>query len=172
MISGDESAVPVIWTIGYGAWPVTTRAERMLAALRRSGVTRLIDTRHSPCASDTDRGRPYGPRPWHLQSGDAGIVGLLKSVGIGYEWIVELGNPQKRDPKMTILRAHLADPAGGWPVLRGLERLAEVVQEEGEVIALLCACEDARSCHRTVIARALAERWFDGKLEIREVEKS
>jgi hypothetical protein len=37
-------------------------------------------------------------------------------------------------------------------------------------VALLCACADADRCHRTVIARALAERDFDGRLILREVK--
>jgi Protein of unknown function, DUF488 len=164
-------APPVLWTVGYGAWPPATRAKSLVASLARAGVTRLIDTRHSPCASDSDPHRPYGPRAWHLQAGDAGIVALLASAGIGYEWIVELGNPQKRDPEMRILRAHLADRTGDWPVHRGLERVAEIVRRPGETAALLCACADARSCHRTVIAKALSEMWVGGDLEIRDVSR-
>ena len=38
-------------------------------------------------------------------------------------------------------------------------------------LALLCACADADRCHRTVIARALAERAFEGRLILREVKR-
>jgi hypothetical protein len=158
-----------LWTVGYGAWPAAVRAERLVAALVRRGVTRLVDVRLSPSAATPEPRRPYGPKPWNLQAGRAGIVGLLDPAGIAYDWIVELGNPQRQDPAMAILRAHLADPGGGWPVHRGLVRLAEVARRPGEVVALLCACADVRTCHRTVIAQALNERHLSGDLVIRDV---
>lgn len=158
-----------LWSVGYGAWSAPVRAERLVAILGRRGVTRLIDVRLSPCAASPEPLRPYGPRPWNLQAPPAGIVTLLAPAGIAYEWIVELGNPQRQDPAMTILRAHLADPGGGWPVHRGLDRLAGRVRESGAVVALLCACAAARTCHRTLIAGALSERHFAGDLVLREV---
>jgi hypothetical protein len=160
-----------LWTVGYGAWPAPTRAERLVEALVSRGVTRLVDVRLSPAASDPSPGRPYGPKPWNLQAGGAGIAGLLAPVGIAYEWLVELGNPQRQDPEMAILRAHLADPDGDWPVHRGLARLADRVREPGEVVALLCACSDARTCHRTAVARALGDRHFGGRLVLRDVKE-
>lgn len=155
-----------LWLIGYGGWPAARRPSGLVEALRSRGVTRLIDVRLSPCASDPVEGRPYGPRPWNLQAGRAGLVGLLEAAGIAYEWIVELGNPQRRDPKMAVLRSHLAEPRGDWPVHRGLARLASRVERPGEVVALLCACEDWRTCHRTLVARALSDRHFGGTLPL------
>lgn len=158
-----------VWTVGYGAWPVARRAAGLVAALVGCGITRLIDVRLNPCASDPAPGRPYGPKPWNLQAGAAGLVGLLAEADVAYEWLVELGNPQRQDPEMTVLRAHLADAEGGWPVHRGLERLAGRVRTPGERVALLCACADAEHCHRTAVARALSERHFGGRLAIRDV---
>ena len=152
---GSDRREATLWIVGYGGWPVSVRAGRLVEALSGRGVTRLVDVRLNPSASDVKPGR-YGPKPWTLQAGRAGIVGLLGDGGIAYEWLVELGNPQRHDPSMAVLRDHLADPDGGWPVHRGLERLAELVRRPGEVVALLCACADYRTCHRTVIARALA----------------
>ncbi len=160
-----------IWTVGYGLWPVKDRAHKLIAALKAHSITKLVDVRLAPCASDPSPGRPYGPKPWNLQAGREGLVGLLKDAGIAYEWLVELGNPQRLDPEMTILRAHLADREAGWPVHRGLERLAEVVRTPGERVAILCACESAAKCHRTVIAQALRERLFDGRLTVRDIGK-
>jgi hypothetical protein len=158
----------VLWTTGYGAWPVAIRAERLVKALVECGITRLVDIRLSPSASDIRPGR-YGPKPWTLQAGRSGIVGLLREAGIHYEWLVELGNPQRQDPAMALLRTHLADPNGGWPVHRGLERLAARVDAPGEVVAVLCACADYRQCHRTLIAQALSGRYYAGGLVIRDV---
>jgi hypothetical protein len=157
-----------LWTIGYGTWPSPVRAERMVSALVAEGITRLVDVRLNPCASAVKPGR-YGPKPWTLQTGNAGIAGLLAPAGIAYEWLAELGNPQRQDRAMAILRAHLADPGGDWPVHRGLDRLWALVEQPGERVALLCACADARACHRTVIAQALGARAFAGGLVIRDI---
>ncbi len=163
----EEPPMPTaaVWTVGYGAWPTARRAERLVEALSSRGVTRLVDVRLNPCASAVKPG-PYGPKPWTLQTGAAGIASTLNAAGIAYEWLVELGNPQRHDRSMTILRAHLADVKGDWPVHRGLVRLATLVQTSGDVVALLCACADYHACHRTLIARALAHLHFDGALEI------
>jgi hypothetical protein len=155
-----------LWTVGYGAWPVATRARRLEEILKGAGITLLADVRLNPCASDPVPGRPYGPKAWSLQAGDAGIAALAREAGIAYEWLVELGNPQRQDPTMSILRAHLADPAGGWPVHRGLARLADRLREPGARVAILCACGDWRPCHRTAVAEALRAGPFGGDLAI------
>lgn len=169
MPDDPATTAPTIWTVGYGGWPTSVRAERLVAALLERGVTRLIDVRLNPCASGVKEGR-YGPKPWTLQAGRSGIVGLLEPARIAYEWMAELGNPQRHDPTMAVLREHLDGPDGAWPVNRGLERLAERLRRPGEVVALLCACADSRACHRTLIARALADRTFDGRLIVRDVK--
>jgi len=163
----------VLWTVGYGAWPAGVRAARLVAALAGRGVTRVVDVRLNPCASDPGGGARYGAKPWTLQAGPgpAGIAGLLAGAGIAYDWLVELGNPQRRDRRMAVLRAHLADPPGGWPVHRGLDRLAALVRAEPAGIALLCACARADACHRAVIAGALAGRHFGGELDVCEVKE-
>ena len=159
-----------LWTVGYGAWPAPVRADRLISALVDAGVTLLADVRHAPCSSDPDPARPYGPKSWNLQAtADSGLVSLLSRAGIRYEWLVELGNPQRRDPSMSIHRAHLADSAGNWPVHRGLALLAERVRGPGASVAILCACDDFRTCHRSLIARELADRHFGGALEIAEI---
>jgi hypothetical protein len=88
----------------------------------------------------------------------SGIVTLLRGAGIEYRWLVELGNPQKTDPGMEVLRAHLSDPAGDWPVHRGLEILRRLVVDERRRCCLLCACETYEGCHRKVIAEAFRNR--------------
>lgn len=169
-MDGREEVTRSLWSVGYNAWQAPVRAGRLVGALLDRGVNLVIDVRLNPCGSDAEEGRRYGPKPWTLQPGDAGIVGLLRAAGIAYEWSVELGNPQRRDRKMAVLRGHLADPEGDWPVHRGLDRLADAVRRLGAEVALLCACADADRCHRTLIARALAERAFGGRLVLREVK--
>ena len=129
----------------------------------------MIDVRLNPCASNPKPGSPYGPKPWNLQAGRSGLADLLAEAGICYSWMVELGNPQRQDHDMAVLRDHLDDSTGNWPVHRGLERLAALLRAGGATYALLCACGDGRSCHRTVVANALNARHFAGTLALREV---
>jgi hypothetical protein len=132
----------------------------LLRRLVSAGVTLLIDTRHSPCASQLEPAHHYGPRDWHLQPGASGIVSALALRGIDYLWLVELGNPQKTDPSMKVLREHLATDDSRWPVHRGLQILKDTLQRTGPC-ALLCACADHRICHRTVIAEAAHARFLE-----------
>ena len=145
-------------TLGYGRWPAKIRGPRLVQALKRARVELLVDIRHSPCASNLDPAHHYGPREWHVQPAGSGIVTLLQDAGVNYLWLVELGNPQKTDPEMEVLRAHLSDPAGGWPVHRGLEILRRLVLDERKRCCLMCACEKYEGCHRKVVAEAFVAR--------------
>ena len=168
-MDGREDVAHTLWTVGYNAWPAPVRAGRLVEALVGCGVTRLIDVRLNPCGSDAEEGRRYGPKPWTLQPGDAGIVGLLRGAGIAYDWFVELGNPQRRDRKMAVLRGHLDDPEGGWPVHRGLDRLADAVRLPGEA----WPCSAPAPTPFAATARSSRVPWpsvhFDGRLILREV---
>src|SRR5262245_25861681 len=143
-----------LFTIGFTS-PVSTRWQRLSDALRAARVDVLVDIRHSPCASDPDPDTKshYGPRAWNLQLPPDGIVNRLENAGISYLWLVELGNPQKRDPQMKILRHHLSQ-ADGWPVHRGLAMLRDRAIVKAQRCCLLCACEDYNTCHRRLIAEA------------------
>lgn len=155
-----------LFTLGYGSWPPARRVDRLVASLQDAGVRLLIDVRHSPCASQIDSLSNYGPRNWHLQAGaGAGFVGLLEKHGVEYRWLVELGNPQKNDPTMAILREHLVSADLRWPVNRGLELLRPLLTE-ARPAALLCACKDFRVCHRTLVAEAACQRFPALKIEI------
>jgi uncharacterized protein (DUF488 family) len=160
-----------LYTTGYGRWPTKQRLERLVRALRAAGVTTLVDIRHSPCPSNLDPASNYGPRDWHLLEAGRGLDGHLRRAGIDYLWLVELGNPQKTDPAMAVLRAHVAAADEAWPVNRGLAQLHQLVLAEGERVALLCACKDYDDCHRKVIAEALSQRFFGGALAIRELAR-
>jgi uncharacterized protein (DUF488 family) len=158
----------LLHTIGSGYWPVAKRVEAICDCLKRAGVELLIDARHSPCASQLDPGSQYGPREWNLQSGGNGIEQMLKSHGISYLWLVELGNPQKNDPGMAVLREQLASAHDRWPVNRGLQLLADTLSK-GKSCALLCACADYRHCHRTLIAEAARARFPKLNIEIKHL---
>src|SRR4051812_21780467 len=156
-----------LFTIGYERFK-SPGLERLVRELKRpeANVNLVIDTRHSPCSSNPKPHLQYGPKDWTLQDGDKGIAHHLGLAGIEYRWMVELGNPQKNDPEMTILRAHIASADERWPVNRGLKTLADFVREERNRCCLLCVCEDFHSCHRKAIAEALNERFFGGSLAV------
>ena len=158
-----------LFTLGYGRWPAKVRGPRLVDALRRARVGVLVDIRHSPCASSLDPAHHYGPRDWHIRPAGAGIVTLLRGAGVGYLWLVELGNPQKTDPEMEVLRAHLSDPGGGWPVHRGLEQLRRLVVDERRRCCLMCACEKYEGCHRRVVAEAFRARTATPAVNLVEV---
>lgn len=155
-----------LYTLGYGQWPTKHRIDRMVQALKDTGVTTLVDIRHSPCSASLDPTSNYGPRDWNLRMVDRGIAYYLEHEGIEYIWLVELGNPQKNDPDMGLLQDHIVSADEKWPVNRGLKLLHQFVQTEGKRCCLLCACKSYDECHRKVIAEALRDRFFAGELEI------
>jgi len=164
--------IHTLLTVGYGRWKETKqRMPRLLDALNAARVTTLVDIRHSPCAADPGTVGNYVAKPWNLQV-TGGIVPALKEIGIEYRWIVELGNPQKRDPGMAVLRTHIDANSEHWPVNRGLRMLANLVCDPGQQCCLLCACEEFARCHRSVSAEALSERYFSSTLEIIELGHS
>lgn len=154
-----------LYTTGYGVWKSANRMAGLISGLRNAGVTTLIDTRHSPCAAALDPGALYGPKEWNLQP-TGGIRDALAGAGIGYLWLVELGNPQKNDPAMQVLKWQLSDERGNWPIQRGLRLLADLVREQPHSCCLLCACEHYETCHRRLVAESLRERYFGGDLMV------
>jgi Protein of unknown function, DUF488 len=155
-----------LYTIGYGHWKDTKRRMRgMLSALKNAHITTLLDIRISPCASDPGDKGNYTARDWNLQV-SGGISHAMKEAGISYRWMVELGNPQKRDPDMAVLRSQIASGDSAWPVIRGLQSLQEMLRDEEQRYCLLCACGTFDECHRSIIADSLSERFFFGHLSI------
>ena len=170
-MDGREEGAQTLWTVGYNTWPAPVRAERMMGALVGRGVTRVIDVRLNPCGSDAEEGRRYGPKPWTLQPGTRGSSGSSARRGSpmtgSWNWAI----PSDAIARWRSFAGIWTTPKGagrciaawiGWPPPSG--------GRENEV-ALLCACADADRCHRTLIARALAERDFDGRLILREVQE-
>lgn len=154
-----------LYTIGYGGWPTSTRMEQLLAALKQASITTLIDIRHAPCAPNPPGHglERYQPKRWHLQPGGQGISAALEKMGIQYTWMVELGNPQKNDKLMTVMREQmdscdLRSPiANQWPVQRGLQLLREICACQNTVVCLLCECGKYSECHRKLVAEKTLE---------------
>lgn len=155
-----------LYTIGYRRWKTKQRLACMVQALQTAEITTLVDIRHAPCSSNLNPNSNYGPKDWTLQPEGSGVVDHLKCVGIEYIWLVELGNPQRNDENMTVLREHIDAEDEKWPVNRGLKILRELVQTKGKRCCLLCACDTYNGCHRKVIAETLHDRFFGSELEI------
>lgn len=145
-----------LFTIGYQRWPAKTRWARLLSTLKRASIELLIDVRHSPCSSNTDPSHNYGPRDWHVQAEDQGIVAGLRTAGIRYIWLVELGNPQKKDSEMRVLQSHVTDTSMEWPIHRGIWILKRLVLEEKKRTCLMCACKSYETCHRKLIVEVFS----------------
>jgi len=156
-------------TVGYGRWSAKSRWQRLVSALRSASVQLLVDIRLSPCSSNLDPTHHYGPRRWHVQGQGQGIADGLREAGIDYLWLVELGNPQKNDAEMQVLKEHLADTSREWPVHRGLKLLHRLAAEERRRCCLMCACKDYGSCHRRVIAERLVELAGEPRVVIKEL---
>ncbi len=105
-----------LFSLGYQRWPAPRRWERLTELLESEEEECLVDIRIAPCSSDTSPASNYGPKPWTLQAGSRGIAEGLRRLGIEYHWLPELGNPQKNDKQMRVLRKHLSQPEGNWPV--------------------------------------------------------
>ena len=168
MIGFRSRNMPTLFTVGYAAWKPAERLRGLIAAFKNAGVTVLIDVRHSPCSAALSGDSIYGPKPWNLQVA-GGIREALDAQGIRYVWMVELGNPQKNDPQMRILKAQLADEGADWPVHRGLRQLAALIGDNPVGCCILCACDKYDRCHRRLIAEAVRARHFGGALEIANV---
>lgn len=136
-------ALPDICTIGYEGAAV----EDLIGALKRAGVTRVLDIREAP----------YSKREEF--SGHA-LATALAAYGIGYTHIRELGNPPEgreaaRAGHMIafreVLNAHLDSKAGQDGLARALALAAE------EPVCLLCLEKSANHCHRSVVSARMRQ---------------
>ena len=162
-----------LYTIGYGKWATAKRIEKLQSTLVAAGVNTLVDIRHSPCASQLPPkgSKTYWPKPWHLQSSSSGIITELSKTSIDYRWIVELGNPQKNDRAMTILREHIESGDEIWPVNRGLKLLQKLLTDESRICCLMCVCPSYDVCHRKLIAETIVNKFPGGPTHIEDLSR-
>jgi len=132
-----------VFTIGYER----RTQEELVRELTEAGVTLLADVRELPLS----RRRGFSKTALALALGEAGI---------SYEHHRALGNPKPfRDAwksgdaaaGIAGYRSHLAGPSSA-----AVDALAGRVSHGG--VCLLCVEHDAASCHRRLLAEALAER--------------
>lgn len=130
-----------IWTIGYGG----RKPADFVELLRQTSVELVADVRLSPRGAMGSYTR--------AKSNDRGIQKLLGAGGIAYEWLPELGNPDRTDPLMTQFRTIVVPE---FPVRA--RRLLEWATSKR--ICLLCGCKLAIACHRSIITDWLrAQDW-------------
>ncbi|MGE0761316.1 MAG: DUF488 family protein [Pirellulaceae bacterium] len=125
-----------IWTIGYGGRQPT----EFNRILHEAGVELVADVRISPRGAMGSYTR--------AKSNDRGIQKLLSEVAIGYEWLPELGNPDRTDPRMAEFRQVIAPE---FP--RRCRRLVALAEQCRA--CMLCGCRVAASCHRAIIGEWL-----------------
>ncbi|GCF08089.1 DUF488 domain-containing protein [Dictyobacter arantiisoli] len=119
-----------VFTLGYAA----RKADEQLDKLMVDPSMILIDIRLSPKSRFHPRFR--GPA-------------LAQRFGNQYHHVRELGNLNYQDHALPIV---LADAPGGLS-------LVSFWMERGYPVCLLCACSNAASCHRSVVARLLQEKF-------------
>jgi uncharacterized protein (DUF488 family) len=118
----------ICYTVGYGQVVPDKAYERI------PGDVMVVDVRVNPYHA------------WH-QGHTAS--GLLKRFGVRYLGVPPLGNAG--------MRADTWEPISRGMAEHNLDGLADLLHS-GQSICLLCACADARRCHRRFIAEALQER--------------
>lgn len=125
------------FTIGYGGKKPTDFAN----LLKASGVKLVVDIRLKPH-------RAYMGIFAKAKTPDKGIEKLLASVGIGYVWLPELGNPflSENDWKEKYTKLLEAE---------GTERTEQLRALQEQAFCLLCAEKDFQNCHRLQVAEYL-----------------
>lgn len=121
-----------IYTLGHSRHPLAA----FLALLRDHQIDLVADT----------RGQPYSR--YNPQFNRAPFERALREAGLGYLWVGDALSGRPRDP-----RFRGPDGAVLWGELQSapefVERLEEVAAlARGRRLALVCAEEDPRRCHR------------------------
>lgn len=137
--SGKKRVSDTLYTVGYQGIP---EPEEMAALLLKHGVDVLVDIRERP------RGRKFLFDKKRLED----VQGPIKSAGLDYLHIIELGNPGRRTGV-----TRLKDEA------RGLALLSDEVR--GRVVAIMCICKEPEACHRSVVARKMSDRMPSLRIE-------
>lgn len=133
---------PVCCTVGYEGRSL----DELVACLAQEGVERVVDVRL----------RASSRRPGFAKTA---LSAALAAGGVGYLHLPLLGNPAENRAGFRS-----ADPSGARAVMRrrlateGREAMAALIRLAGaERLCLLCFEREESSCHRQVIAEALAE---------------
>jgi uncharacterized protein (DUF488 family) len=133
-----------IYTIGYGARDI----DAFIAALRRYGITYLIDVRSRPYS----RFKPEFSRE--------ALEARLREAGIRYVFMGDLlgGRPDDTDCYDAEGKVDYTKVSEKEFYLAGIERLAKA-QAQGLPVSLMCSEGKPEMCHRTkLIGKTLVQR--------------
>ncbi len=121
--------IGTLYTIGYADIEAAAQVERLM----NQEHMLLVDIRLSP----RSRWRPA----WNRNA-------LRTAYGERYAWEHRLGNLHYQDRTLDIVLAE-----GHMDAVREIAKLLIA----GASIILLCACKDARTCHRTLVAKLIQD---------------
>ncbi len=124
-----QQPIGTIYTIGYAHPDAAANVVRLM----QQEHTILLDVRFSP----RSRWQPVWNR-----------AALQTAYGARYQWDKRLGNLnyQQRELGIELAEGHL-DAA----------REAATLVTTGTSLIVLCACKDARTCHRTMVAKLIQD---------------
>jgi uncharacterized protein (DUF488 family) len=134
--------LPTLFTIGYE----TATPADLVARLRAEGIERVVDVRELPLSRRQGFSKTL-------------LAETLAAAGILYEHVRELGNPKPNRDRYKrgdvkggarSYRAHLHN--GAFPAVVDLAQSIETSKT-----CLLCVEDTHETCHRAVIAGAVAE---------------
>jgi len=136
----------MLYTLGHSNLPL----ERFIELLRQYGVEGVVDVRARPFSRHNPQ---YNHRPF---------ARALVEAGFDYVWMGDrLGGVPRSSRQKLNVEERLRDPE----FRKGLEELVELASRR--TVALVCAEEDPRRCHRRfLVVRGLVEF---GALEPEEV---
>ena len=132
MVAVPKMPSNTLYTVGYGGIP---EPEEMTALLSEHGVEVLVDIRV----------RPFGRKVLFNKKKLEDTYGPVKSAGLDYLHIVELGNEGKGTGAIR-----LKDAAKGLALLSN--------EVKSRVVAIMCVCREPVACHRSVVARKMSEQ--------------
>jgi uncharacterized protein (DUF488 family) len=138
-----------VWTVGHSTRPLA----EFLELLEQHGVRSVADVRRFPAS-----------RRWPHFTG-AALAASLRSHGIDYQWIPQLGGrraPRPNSPNTGWRNASFrgyADHMASPEFAEGLDLLANL--SLAEPTAVMCAESLWWRCHRALVADALAWLGFE-----------
>lgn len=132
---------PTIWTLGHSRHPI----EKFIDLARRHRIVRIVDTRGQPASR-------FNP-----QFNRKRLAASLEEAGIAYDWLGETLSGRPRDPAFRRDDGGVAwDRLRAWPALHAdLDRLVDEARDTR--LALICAEENPRQCHRRFLLTPLLE---------------
>ena len=128
----EERPSNTLYTVGCNGIP---EPKEMAELLRKHGVEVLVDVRERPSSFK------YLFNKKKLED----THGPMKSAGLDYLHIVELGNEGRRTGGVRLKNE-----------VKGLARLSEEMRRR--VVAIMCQCKDPEKCHRSHVAEKMGER--------------